>query len=179
MTIKDTLYTLVKALVGAETLIFADQNAPRPPLPYWTLRLSAHRKVGVDYYSQGVTDDGDQQIDGVREATVQVQRIGADSDFKVAELRDNLSKTTVLEQWQLKDLALYNTGDVQNIPFPLDKSQLEPRASVDLFVRFGSKILDRVGAIEVVGIAARYETVDLTPGFDANPDLAEVITVVL
>lgn len=179
MAIKDTLYTLVKALVGAETLIFADQNAPRPPLPYWTLRLSAHRKVGVDYYSQGVTDDGDQQIDGVREATVQVQRIGADSDFKVAELRDNLSKTTVLEQWQLKDLALYNTGDVQNIPFPLDKSQLEPRASVDLFVRFGSKILDRVGAIEVVGIAARYETVDLTPGFDANPDLAEVITVVL
>lgn len=179
MAIKDTLYTLVKGLVGAETLIFADQNAPRPPLPYWTLRLSAQRKVGVDYYSQGVTDDGDQQIDGVREATVQVQRIGADSDFKVAELRDNLSKTTVLEQWQLKGLALYNTGDVQNIPFPLDKSQLEPRASVDLFVRFGSKILDRVGAIEVVGITARYETVDLTPGFDANPDLAEVITVVL
>ncbi len=50
---------------------------------------------------------------------------------------------------------------------------------MDLFVRFGSKILDRVGAIEVVGIAAGYETVDLTPGFDANPDLAQDITVVL
>ena len=34
MTVKATLYTLVKALIGAETLVFADQNAPRPPLPY-------------------------------------------------------------------------------------------------------------------------------------------------
>lgn len=177
--LKPDLYTLVKALVGAETLVFADQNAPRPALPYWTIRVQVQRAVGGDYYSQGVTNDGDQQVDGVREATIQVQRIGTDSDLKVAELRDNLSKTTALEQWQLKDLALYDTGDVQNVPFPLDKSQLEPRASVDLFVRFGSKILDRVGAIEVVSVAAGYETVSLTPGFDANPDLAQDITVVL
>lgn len=177
--LKPDLYTLVKALVGAETLVFADQNAPRPALPYWTIRVQVQRAVGGDYYSQGVTNDGDQQVDGVREATIQVQRIGADSDLKVAELRDNLSKTTALEQWQLKDLALYDTGDVQNVPFPLDKSQLEPRASVDLFVRFGSKILDRVGAIEVVSVAAGYETVSLTPEFDANPDLAQDITVVL
>ena len=179
VNLKSDLYVLLKALVGTETLVFADQNAPRPAFPYWTMRVQVQRVVGRDYYSQGVTNDGDQQIDGVREATVQVQRIGANSDFKVAELRDNLSKTTVLEQWQLKDLALYNTGDVQNIPFLLDKNHFEPRASVDLFVRFGSKILDRVGAIEVVRIAAEYETVDLTPGFDANPDLAQDITVVL
>jgi hypothetical protein len=179
INLKPDLYALVKALVGAETLVFADQNAPRPALPYWTIRVQVRRVVGGDYYSQGVTDDGDQQIDGVREATVQLQRIGADSDYKVAELRDNISKTTVLEQWQLKGLALYNTGDVQNIPFPLDKSQLEPRAALDLFIRFGSKILDRVGVIESVDIGAGYETVNSTPGFDANADLAQNITIVL
>lgn len=170
INLKPDLYALVKALVGAETLVFADQNAPRPALPYWTIRVQVQRAVGDDYYSQGVTNDGDQQIDGVREATVQVQRIGVDSDFKVAELRDNLSKTTVLEQWQVKDLALYDTGDAQNVPFLLDKSQLEPRASVDLFIRFGSRVIDRVGVIE---------TVNLTPGFDAPPGLAQGITIVL
>lgn len=179
MTVKTTLYTLVKALVGAETLVFADQNAPRPPLPYWTLRLSAQRKIGDDAYSQGVDTNGDQLVSGVREITVQVQRFGPDSDVKCADLRDNLSRTTILEEWQRQKIALYNLGDVLNVPYKLDNSQLEPRSSVDLFVRFGTELLDRVGVIETVETSARYVT-NQTPGFDEpNPDLAEVITVVL
>lgn len=179
MSVKDTLYTLVKALLGSETLVFADQNAPRPPLPYWTLRLSAQRKIGDDAYSQGVDDNGDQLVSGVREITVQVQRFGPDSDVKCADLRDNLSRTTVLEEWQRQKIALYDLGDVLNVPFKLDNSQLEPRASVDLFVRFGTELLDRVGVIDTVETTAGFVT-NQTPGFDeANPDLAEVITVVL
>lgn len=179
MTVKTTLYTLVKALVGAETLVFADQNAPRPPLPYWTLRLSAQRKVGDDAYSQGVDTNGDQLVSGVREITVQVQRFGPDSDVKCADLRDNLSRTTILEEWQRQKIALYDLGDVLNVPYKLDNSQLEPRSSVDLFVRFGTELLDRVGVIETVETSAGYVT-NQTPGFDEpNPDLAEVITVVL
>lgn len=158
MTAKATLYTLLKALVGAETLVFADQNAPRPPLPYWTLRLSAQRKVGDDAYSQGVDTNGDQLVSGVREITVQVQRFGPDSDVKCADLRDNLSRTTVLEEWQRQKIALYDLGDVLNVPYKLDNSQLEPRSSVDLFVRFGTELLDRVGAIETVATTAGYVT---------------------
>lgn len=179
MSVKDTLYTLLKASVGSETLVFADQNAPRPPLPYWTLRLSAQRKIGDDAYSQGVDDNGDQLVSGVREITVQVQRFGTDSDVLCADLRDNLSRTTVLEEWQRQKIALYDLGDVLNVPYKLDNSQLEPRASVDLFVRFGTELLDRVGVIDTVETSAGFVT-NQTPGFDeANPDLAEVITVVL
>lgn len=179
MAIKDTLYTLVKALVGAETLIFADQNAPRPPLPYWTLRLSAHRKIGEDAYGQGVDVNGDQLVSGVREITVQVQRVGENSDTLCADLRDNLSRTTILEEWQRQKIALYDLGDVLNVPYKLDNSQLEPRASVDLFVRFGTELLDRVGVIETVNVSAGVVT-NQTLGFDeANPDLAETVTVVL
>lgn len=174
MSLKDTLYTLVKAVIGAETVIFADQNSPRPAIPYWTLRVSMGRALGVDYFSQGVTAQGDQTIAGVREATLQVQRIGANSDTACADLRDNLSKTTVMEAWRLQKIALYDTGDVQNIPFKLDNSQLEPRASVDLFVRFGTELLDRVGAVETVTIDAAYRTLE-----SDNPDLADTITVVL
>ena len=179
MTVKATLYTLVKALIGAETLVFADQNAPRPPLPYWTLRLAAQRAVGEDAYSQGADANGDQLISGVREITVQVQRFGPDSDVACADLRDNLSRTTVSETWQVQKIALYDVGDVLNVPYKLDNSQLEPRASVDLFVRFGTELLDRVGWIDTVEMDAGYVT-NQTQGFDdPNPDLAEVITVVL
>ena len=179
MTVKATLYTLVKALIGAETLVFADQNAPRPPLPYWTIRLAAQRAVGEDAYSQGVDANGDQTVSGVREITVQVQRFGPDSDVACADLRDNLSRTTVSETWQVQKIALYDVGDVLNVPYKLDNSQLEPRASVDLFVRFGTELLDRVGWIDTVEMDAGYVT-NQTQGFDdPNPDLAEVITVVL
>ncbi len=179
MTVKATLYTLVKALIGAETLVFADQNAPRPPLPYWTLRLAAQRAVGEDAYSQGVDANGDQLISGVREITVQVQRFGPDSDVACADLRDNLSRTTVSETWHVQKIALYDVGDVLNVPYKLDNSQLEPRASVDLFVRFGTELLDRVGWIDTVEMDAGYVT-NQTQGFDdPNPDLEEVITVVL
>ena len=179
MTVNATLYTLLKALVGAETLVFADQNAPRPPLPYWTLRLSTQRQVGEDSYSQGVDDNGDQLVSGVREITLQVQRFGAGSDVSCADLRDNLSRTTVREEWQRQKIALYNVGDVLNVPYKLDNSQLEPRASVDLFVRFGTELLDRVGVIDTVATTAGYVT-NQTLGFDGeDPEQAEVITVVL
>ena len=179
MTVKSTLYTLVKSLIGAETLVFADQNAPRPPLPYWTIRLAAQRAVGEDAYSQSVDINGDQTVSGVREITVQVQRFGPDSDVACADLRDNLSRTTVSETWQVQKIALYDVGDVLNVPYKLDNSQLEPRASVDLFVRFGTELLDRVGWIDTVEMDVGY-VINQTQGFDdPNPDLAEVITVVL
>lgn len=169
-TLKDTLYTLLKATIGAETLVFADQNSPRPPLPYWTMRLTVQRAIGSDTYGQGVTDLGDQVIMGTREATVMVQRYGDDSDTKCADLRDEFSKTSIMESWQLAKIALYDIGDVKNIPFPLDKSQLEPRASLDLFVRFGTELLDRVGIIEQV---------DMTGTFDGNVELIQTVSVVL
>jgi hypothetical protein len=179
MSLKSTLQALIKAVIGDEALIFADQNSPRPSLPYWTMRISAQRAIGVDAYSQGVDDDGDQLVTGVREVTVQMQRFGTDSDVACADLRDNLSRTTILEQWQIQKIALYDIGDVLNVPYKLDNSQLEPRASVDLFVRFGTELLDRVGVIETVETAAGYVT-NQTLGFDEpNSDLAEVITVVL
>lgn len=154
--LEDKLYTLLTPLLNGEVLIFADQNAPRPALPYWTLNVSPRKHLGRDGYSQGVTDDGDQEVYGVRESTAQVQRIGKDSDELVEGLRDDLSRVTVQEQWQLEGISCFNTGDVQDVPFPMDNNHLEPRAVLDLFVRYGTKLIDRVGVIEVVDVDATY-----------------------
>lgn len=179
MSLKTTLYALIKPLIGAEVLNFADQNASPPPLPYWTLKISSYRTVGKDVYSQGVDVDGNQLVSGVREATVQVQRIGEDSDVSCADLCNNLSKTSVREVWRAERISLYDLGDVLNVPYKLENSRVEPRAVVDLLVRFGTELLDHVGGIDTLFVSAGYVT-NQTVGFDEpNPDLAGNITVVL
>lgn len=173
--LKTDLYALLKAVIGSETVIWANQNSPRPAFPYWTLRISPRRAIGDDWVSGGVDDAGDQTIQGVRESTLQVQRIGLDSDLKVAELQDNLSKTTVSEQFQVKNIALFDVGDVQDIPFVIDASRSEPRASIDLFIRYGTSLLDRVGIIETAAIEAEYVTEATAPNI--NADLTQNLTV--
>ena len=169
-TLKPILRTLVKALVDAEELIFADQNSPRPSLPYWTMRLSVQRKVGTDERGSGVTALGIQTVKGVREGTLQLQRYGADSDLRCADVRDSLSKQTVRDAWRVAKIAAYDVGDVLNVPYKLDNSQLEPGSRVDIFIRFGTSLNDDVSAIETVQTEVK---------FDSKPDLTETLTVVL
>ena len=172
INLKADIHDLLSALAPGTPLIFSDQNAPRPALPYWTIKITVQRDLGTDYYSDGVDALGDQEIHGVREATIQIQRIGTDSDFRMCELRDNLSKTTVLDKFRLKDISLYDKTEVLNIPFPLDGAQMEPRAAMDLFIRFGSKIIDRVGVIEVINVISTYQR-------PTNIDLSKNINIVL
>lgn len=178
MTVASSLYTLIKTQIGNETLIFADQNAPRPTIPYWTMRLASQRLIGRDSYSNGVDISGNQKVRGVREITVNIQRIGLDSTIVVGDLRDNLSKTTVQEAFQLQKLSLYDTTDVLNIPFKFDDSSLEPRASMDLLVRFGSELLDNVGIIETIGVEAKYVE-NMALGFIPDVNLTQNIFVSL
>lgn len=173
--LKPDIYSLLKAVIGSETLIWADQNSPRPAFPYWTMRVSSGRSIGMDSNSQGVTDDGDLTIKGVREATIQVQRIGNDSDFYVASFRDNLQKVTVKESFQLKSISLYDHADIQNAPFQIDSTRYEPRATIDLFIRFGSSLVDRVGVIENAQIDAGLITLETFP--NVNQDLGDIILV--
>lgn len=168
--VKTALRTRIKELVGSEEVIFADQNSPRPSLPYWSIRLQTQSRVGRDAYSQGVTAQGDITVSGQREVVARIQRYGAGSVSAVADLRDNLAKISVIEKFSTSKLCVYEIGEVQNLPYPLDNAQLEERGILDLFIRFGTKLLDNVGIVETVGIAA---------GFDGKPDLAETITVVL
>lgn len=174
MSLNSSLYTLLKAVIGSETVVFADQNSPRPALPYWTIKVSVQRGIGVDSYGQGVDVSGNLKVRGVREATVQVQRIGSGAVDSCTELRDNLAKVTERERWQLAKIALYDISDAQDIPFPLDNSQLEPRAVLDLFVRFGTELLDNVGIIETVEVGSEYLT-----AAEINPDLTQEISIVL
>lgn len=167
-TLKPKLYTLLKSVIGAETVIWSDQNSPAPALPYWSMRIQSVRKIGDGYYSQGVTELGDQTILGVREATVAVQRLGTDSDLKCQELVDNLQKTTVSDAFAKQKINCYETGDVMNVSQLMDKTIIEPRAAVDLFIRFGSSISDNVSAIETVNSTGNTDNTEIDTVFVAT-----------
>lgn len=154
--LKTDVQALLAALTGGETIISADQNAPRPAMPYWTWRLQSMPSVGDPHYSQGVTTDGDQEVKAVVEATIAVQRFGVDSDIKCAGMRDDLRRMTVIANWQAAELAVFRIGPVQNITQKLDDAKIEARAALDIFVRFGTKLLDRVGYVATVEIDAEY-----------------------
>ena len=81
------------------------------------MRLASIRKIGGEYYSQGVNGSHQQAVLGVREATLQLQRVGADSDIKMIDLRDNLAKTTANEAWQVQKIAIANTGEIAAVPY--------------------------------------------------------------
>ena len=153
-TLKAKIYTLVKALVGTETLIWGDQNAPRPALPYWTMILQSIRKVGEDTYSQGVTDEGVQTVTGTRDATLAIQRYGTGSDIACADLRDKIALISVIESWIAAGVVVYDETPITNATVKLDNAQLEPRAAIDLMIRFGVDTDDIVGAIETVEVEA-------------------------
>jgi len=164
------IYARVKALAGADTVIWADQNAPRPALPYWTIKLASRRSIGWDEYGQGTDANGIQTYGGVREETLLIQRIGDGSYDAVSAFRDMLAKRTVQAAWYATGIAIFERGAVLDVPYPLDNAQLEPRATMDLFIRYAVTDTDDVGAIETVTTAAEYETPASSPVADSNLD---------
>ena len=75
--------------------------------------------------------------------------------------------------------VVFDIGDVQNVPILRDDSNFEQQASVDIFIRYGTELLDRVGVIEQVDTAAEYVTSQEKNLIDTNADLAQTISVVL
>lgn len=149
MSRRDDIQEIVSGMVG-EAVIWADQTAPRPLLPYWTLRLSSRRVVGSEEWSQGVDDDGVMAIDGIREETLEVQRLGEGSMVFVEDLRDELMKSSIKESWRAKSLVIFDFGDVLFVPYRNDSAAYESRATLDLFLRSKATVTDQVGAIETV-----------------------------
>lgn len=181
MIYDNILCNLLRDVIGTETLIITHQNSARPALPYWTVRATSQREIGWAEYGQDVDLNGDQKIDITVEATLQVQRIGDDSDIILSDFRDNLKKTTELDKWRAQKIVLFDVGDILDVPFKMDNDYYEPRAVIDLFIRFGRQILDRVGIIDTVNTNSKFVTnqsLSLDAG-NVNAELNQQITVIL
>lgn len=148
MTLKTDLYDLVQPILGG-AVIWADQNASRPALPYCAIKVQSMRVINHEHY-QDPNNVGVQTITGDREFTFNVQRFGVDSAITLQSFVDSLKKTTNIDKFIAKKLPLVRTEAVTDIASLLDKAVIEPRASVDVIIRLKSVLTDSVGYIDSV-----------------------------
>ena len=79
----------------------------------------------------------------------------------------------------MQKIAIANMGEIAAIPYLLDDDAFEPRAALDLFIRFGASLLDTTGGIDQVSIDAEYVTNQGPDITDTNAGLAETIVATL
>jgi len=172
MTLRTDLFALYDPLI-TETLIFADSNAPRPALPYVAMKVMGIRRVNGDWRSESISSNGLQTVKGDREFTLNIQRFGTESVEALSLLADKMRLTTNTEKFNTAKLPIIDAEDVVDVAALLDKAQIEPRASLDIFLRLKSSLTDNVGYIDTVEI----ETVTIRPDGTDMPIGTITVTV--
>ena len=154
MRLETDIYDLIKPLVSG-TLIWMDQSKTLPALPFTAMKISSRRKVNMDWHS-APNASGVETVKGDREFTLSMQRhqaYGADSVTELLQsVADKLQLTTTVDKFMAKKIAVYDVGQVVDISALLDKTIIEKRASLDVFMRVKLTQTDNVGLIEQVSV---------------------------
>ena len=154
MSLESDLYALLYPLVGG-TLIFSDQSKTLPALPFTAMKISSRRKVNMDHHS-APNSSGVETVKGDREFTLSMQRhqaYGADSVTELLQsVADKLQLTTTVDKFMAKKIAVYDIGAVTDISALLDKTVIEKRALLEVFMRVKLTQTDNVGLIEQVSV---------------------------
>jgi len=149
-TVKTNLYDWAVSVAPGIPVIFYNQNAPRPSLPYITLYLQSLLAIGEDYTT---TPDviGGVDLIGDREFTLQVQSYGGDPMTLLENMRTSLQKQTVLDTLREDGIVFVNHFPINDITALLD-TEFETRASMDILFRIAQFDEDISGLIETVEI---------------------------
>lgn len=154
MSLETDIYSLIQPLVGG-TLIWMDQSKTLPALPFTAMKISGRRTVNGDWHS-APNGSGVSTVKGDREFTLSMQRhqaYGADSVTELLQsVSDKLRLTTNIDKFMAKKIAVYDVGAVTDISAMLDKTTIEKRAALDIFMRVKLTQLDTVGLIEQVSV---------------------------
>jgi hypothetical protein len=155
MTLRTDLYALFQPLTGLPTnkVIWQDLNAPRPALPYVAMKVMSQRVVNYDYYKDPDAN-GIQTVQGDRELTLNIQYIGDDSVQNAEMIVDKLRLQTVIDKFMAAKYVAFNTAQVVDVAALLSGATIEPRASLDVFVRTKKYQTDNIGLISTVQISA-------------------------
>lgn len=153
MSLHSDIYDLLNPIVGGN-LIFADQNTPRPALPYTTIKIGSFRRVNKDHYSDP-DNSGIQTVKGDREFTVSIQNLGrADCVNFLNDVAGKLQLTTNIDKFMAKKISCFNTGQALDVSAVINNTTIEKRANLDIFMRVKSSMTDNVGIIDTVNIEA-------------------------
>lgn len=160
MSLETDLYGLISPLVGG-TLIWMDQSKTLPALPFTAMKIKSRVKIHNDHHSNP-NSSGVETVLGDREFTLSMQRhqaYGADSVTELLQgVADKLQLTTNVDKFMAKKIAIKDVGSVDDISALLDKTMIEKRAALDIFMRVKLTQLDTVGLIEHVSVSSEHTT---------------------
>lgn len=170
-TLKTNIYNIVAPLFAPDVVLWADQTTPRPKLPFVTLRISMITEKGREYY--GVVDNaGMQPVEGIRECTLEVQRFGIESVNSIQTFADKMRLMSNVEKFSKLNMSCYDLSPVTDVAELLNGLSIEPRALVELNLRFASSLNDNVGIIDTTNING-----NLGKPYTANNELYPLSTI--
>jgi len=150
-TIENTLHAII-ASVSGKTVIWLDQNGPRPAKPYIGLRLNSLVSVGVDAVLPPDSVTGYANIVGNREFTLYTTYYGVNGMGVLETVSSSFCKLAVQQLMQSAGLVFVDSFGVMNITELLDM-QYEQRSSLDILLRTSSVEIDQnIGVIETVNL---------------------------
>jgi hypothetical protein len=129
-------------------IVIANQNGPRPALPYITLRVDAAPRAPL--LEADLSDNGVQTYAAHRDATVELQCFGEGSFDALDDLGQRLKGPAMVAEAFARNLAVYAVDAVQNVPVLRDGSTYEPRALLDIGIRYVKQHDEDVGLINTV-----------------------------
>lgn len=150
MDAQQAIFDLIEHAAGGIPVIFRDGNGPRPGKPYMTLKVTPAARLPV--HLGAVDQDGRQDVSAHRDAGVELQCFGDDAFQVLDELSLRLGFPSLVDFANSLDLAVFDVGDVQDLPVPRDDARFEPRAVLELRVRYTGTLADEVGYFEAVEV---------------------------
>jgi hypothetical protein len=153
-TVKTTLITWAATNSGLSRVILANQNAPRPTLPYLTILLTPFIAIGDDYiYPPDVA--GVRKIKGNREFTVTINAFGTNAINYLQLLINSLEKPSVLEYLRANGIVFIRKLAINDVTALLE-TVYEERSICDIQFRLGENFTDNNSWIDQVELVENY-----------------------
>lgn len=160
--IKTQIRTWVANAIPGREAVTANQNAPKPPKPFFTYQISSFIRLGMDGFTKPDGTGAGKYL-GTREFTVMLQGFGDGVIEESRTLQDGLETLAILETFRDAGFIVFNSSPILDIT-GLDDSEFEERISMDIFCRTDTEFEDTsFGLIEDIAIEGTIET-------SGNPD---------
>ena len=149
--IRKGLHDWIHGVTG-KTAIMANQNAPRPALPYYTWSENTISKMGEDYADATA-------VVGNRDFTVSIQGFGDGVLSGLEDLRTSLGKPSVQIALRAKNIIVVDSGAVTDLT-GLDDTKWVERSQCDFIFRTSAEVTTGDGIIETVEVQETIRDLD-------------------
>ena len=162
---KKVFHDLITDILGlAKTsVIYAQQNAPKPNKTYCTLRYYSYNQ---EVPSEQRHNTGVQTTYSYNTCICEVQMFattGIDACAELNKLVNAFDRQPIIDICKQANICVYDNERINNITALLDGQIWETRATVDLMIRFNGAVSDNVSYVDTVTMTGTTTGSNSTP----------------